>query len=235
MAESFNVLRTEKKYVLPLATARKINAQLACVLPLDQNCVGERPYAVKSLYFDSIYDQDFFQKTAGLENRKKIRLRTYGDSGVFKLECKQKQGAKQRKQSLLVSVQDAKALAGGDYRCLLRYENDLARQLYATMTERVYRPKSMIQYQRLAYAVPTNDIRITFDSRIEASECNFDICASHTLWYPVQPFSQAVLEVKYNHFLLQQVQLVLEPFHLVESANSKYVKGRYFGLGVNVL
>jgi len=235
LAESLDVLRTEKKYLISTATAGKIRSRLSYFLKTDPYCRGQRPYTVKSLYFDAIDDRDFWEKCDGLEVRKKIRLRSYGDGEVYKLEWKRKQGAKQRKQSLAVSRQDAQAIAGGRFDCLRHYDAAPAQRLYTMMTEGVYRPKCLICYERLAYTVPTNDIRITFDSGIRTREGSFDLLREGDAFYPVQDEGQCILEIKYNHFLLDHIQTALAPFDLTESANSKYIRGRYFGFGENVL
>ena len=59
---------------------------------------GIHGYTVRSLYFDTEYDTDFFDKEYGMEVRRKLRLRVYdprGESAV--LEMKQKQGDQQLK------------------------------------------------------------------------------------------------------------------------------------------
>ena len=43
------------------------------------------------------------------------------------------------------------------------------------MTEEVYRPKCIVKYSRLAFTVPTNDIRITLDSGVSAQEGQFNL------------------------------------------------------------
>lgn len=235
MAESSDVLRTEKKYLISTATAGKIRSTLSHFLETDPYCRGQRPYTVNSLYFDAIDDRDFWEKCDGLEVRKKIRLRSYGDGGTYKLEWKRKQGAKQRKQSLTLPRQDARALSNGRYDCLRQYDTELAQRLYTMMTEGVYRPKCLIRYERLAFTVPTNDIRITFDSGIRTREGSFDLLREGDAFYPVQDEGHCVLEIKYNHFLLDYIQTALAPFDLTETANSKYVRGRYFGFGVSAL
>ena len=63
------------------------------------------------MYFDTIDDDDFFEKQNGLEVRRKIRLRCYDpDSTYAVLEMKQKQGVSQRKRSLRMSRDDARRL-----------------------------------------------------------------------------------------------------------------------------
>ncbi|MDO4788046.1 MAG: polyphosphate polymerase domain-containing protein [Johnsonella sp.] len=235
MAEFLDVLRTEKKYRISPITAGRIKQRLSSVLAPDENCRGGRAYIVKSLYFDSIDSRDYREKESGVEFRRKIRLRTYGEGDIVKLEWKRKQGAKQRKQSLLLRPEDARELMECRYSCLLKYEDELARRLYTIMSEEVYIPRCMIVYRRTAFVHPTNDIRITIDSGISADEGRRDIFSESRFLYPVQEFGDAVLEVKYNHFLLDYIRKAISFESLTESANSKYIAGRYFGFrGVKV-
>ncbi|MCB6610831.1 polyphosphate polymerase domain-containing protein [[Clostridium] symbiosum] len=231
MAEFLDVLRTEKKYPVSSVTAGKIAARLSYVMPLDQNCRNAQPYIVNSLYFDSLYNRDYREKENGVEFRKKIRLRVYGEGDIVKLEWKRKQGAKQRKQSLLLTKADAECMISGDYRCLMKYEGELPKIFYTMMTEEVYRPKCLIRYRRLAFTIPTNDIRLTLDSQISSQEGRYDLFRKDIPFYPVTYPGKTTLEVKYNHFLLDYIRTALSPFELTESASSKYTASRYFGLG----
>lgn len=234
MAELLSVLRTEKKYPVSPVVAGQIAARLSYMLKLDPNCLEGKPYLIKSVYFDSLDNRDFHEKDSGLEMRKKIRLRTYGNDSPIKLEWKQKQGAKQKKLSLLIGREDAEKILQGEYRCLLGYEGDLPKQFYAAMTEEVYRPRCLVQYQRLAFMHPTNDIRVTLDSNISAQEGSMNLWDDHNPVYPVSPAGKTILEVKYNHFLLGYIKTALVEYELTETANSKYTAGRYYGLGGHI-
>jgi len=231
MAQLLSVLRTEKKYPVSPVTAGQIAARLSYILKYDPNCPGGKPYLIKSVYFDSFYNRDFAEKESGLELRRKIRLRTYGQDSPIKLEWKQKQGTKQQKRSLLISRAHAEQILQGNYRCLTAYDGELPLQFYTVMTEQVYQPKCLVQYQRLAYILPSNDIRVTLDSGISAYEGSLDLWTGNLPVYPVMEAGKSILEVKYDHFLLDHVKTALADFDLTETANSKYTAGRYFGLG----
>lgn len=235
MAELLEVLRTEKKYPMRGAAVYGLCVQLRQTLPLDKYCADGNGYLVRSLYFDSFTNTDFFEKEAGLECRKKIRLRTYGDGGMIKLEWKQKQGRVQRKRSLPVSADDARELSRGHYRCLLGYPHPLAQELYTYMVSQAYVPRCTVQYQRLAFVAAVNDTRITVDSRLCCHEGAFDILRPNPPLYPVAPPDAATLEVKYNQFLPSYIKLILSPFQLTEVTNSKYFAARRFGLGGTIV
>lgn len=226
-----NVLRMEKKYPVSPAVAGQIGARLSYILRKDANCRDGMPYVIRSVYFDSMDNRDYTEKESGIETRKKIRLRIYGNDSPIKLEWKQKEGERQRKRSLLISRDHAQLLLQGDYGCLRKYEGELPLRFYTTMTEAVYRPRCLIQYRRLAYVLPSNDIRITLDSDITSWEGCPDLWAVSPPSYPVTEWGKTVLEVKYRNFLLDYVKTALSGFDLTETANSKYTAGRYFGLG----
>ncbi|WP_246599726.1 polyphosphate polymerase domain-containing protein [Clostridium lacusfryxellense] len=220
------VLRKEKKYIISQATSSNMYQLLSQVLHQDQNSAREG-YMVRSLYFDTIDDTDYTQKEDGYEYRKKIRLRIYSPSANnAKLEMKEKLGDNQRKRSLNISKEHALELISGRYECLLSYENSFALELYFAMMQQLYMPKCIIEYRRTAFFITENDIRITLDSRIEATENNFDLFSQNLNLYPVSHFDDVTLEVKYNRFLLSYVRDLLSECNKISTSNSKYCLGR---------
>ena len=110
-----SVVRTEKKYSISPCQRSTLLYRLEPIMQLDQHS-GLEGYMVRSLYFDSIYDNDYFDKVSGLEMRKKVRLRIYApEQQTVKLELKQKQGSAQKKISLSVSRDLAEEMMGGQY------------------------------------------------------------------------------------------------------------------------
>lgn len=231
MAKELRVFRTERKYVLNTIQASGIFSRLSMVMQGDLHN-GTNAYMVRSLYFDTVYNDDYFEKMAGIERRRKIRLRIYDvNSPTAKLEIKEKQGSNQLKRSLTVSREDAIQLQKGNYEVLLNRNENLAEELYTLMTTRQYRPVCIVEYQRRAFMSPTNDIRITFDSKISSNECNFSIFDENMQLYPVFPFNEMVLEVKYNGFLLSYIKDMIGSVDCHESSVSKYCMARMYGLG----
>ena len=91
------VSRFEFKYQIDFAQYASLTNILKSVLLEDKNN-GINGYPIRSLYFDSYDNSDFYEKLNGQENRKKIRLRTYSpESPVVKLEIKRKIGDSQEK------------------------------------------------------------------------------------------------------------------------------------------
>lgn len=231
MSSEIRVMRTERKYPVDTLRASSLFSRLSCVLQGD-SINGTSSYLVRSLYFDTVCNDDYFDKMAGLERRKKIRLRIYDPNAqTAKLEIKEKQGNAQLKRSLLLSREQAIRIQNSDYSALKEIESPLAAELYGIMQTQCYRPVCIVEYDRIAFMNPTNDTRITLDSKIRSNEGNFSIFDPDLVTYPVSSFSETILEVKYNGFLLSYIKDMLGSLYCTESANSKYCMARKFGLG----
>lgn len=220
------VLRQEKKYLIPLSQFYRYSHHLSQVLNLDKHsrCGG---YLVRSLYFDTIDDKDFHEKEDGVEIRKKIRLRNYGPNMDFaQLEMKQKQGNLQKKRSLKVRRQDAEKIISGDYSVLLQYDDPFAAECYSVMNIFCYRPKTVVTYHRRAFVAKENKIRITFDNNIKGTESCFDIFSDTLLENSILDSYLGILEVKFNGFLLSYIKDMLKECDTSELSVSKYCLGR---------
>lgn len=228
------VLRQEKKFMLHLEEYIRHSHRLQQILTQDAHN-GAHGYLIRSLYFDSIYDTDFFEKQDGTEIRKKIRLRCYDPNAAYAtLEMKQKQGAAQRKRSLKMKREDAACLIQGDYSPLLTYPEDFARECYGLMQRKCYRPKTIVEYRRKAFIAKENKTRITFDFNIVSTESNFDLFAPQLAMYPVIDCSHVVLEVKYNGFLLSYIKQMLCSVEQSEISISKYCMARRVAYPVQI-
>lgn len=221
-----SVLREEKKFLLSIDEALRLAHRLGGVMAADPHN-GTHGYIVRSLYFDTVYDRDFYEKLSGAELRRKIRLRCYDPGADFAmLEIKQKQGEKQMKRSLRVARADAARIAAGDYTPLLSYPEPFAAECYAVMRTLCYAPKTVVEYSRKAFIAKENKIRVTFDSRISATESCFDIFSGALDLNPVIDPYDVVLEVKFNGFLLSYIKGMLNSADKSELSVSKYVLAR---------
>ncbi|MEI3219968.1 MAG: polyphosphate polymerase domain-containing protein [Lachnoclostridium sp.] len=146
-----SVVRTEKKYSISPYQQNILLYRLEPIMCADQHS-SMGGYMVRSLYFDSIYDNDYFDKIRGLEIRKKVRLRIYSpEQKTVKLELKQKQGSAQKKISLSITKELAKEMIDGHYAGLLELNSDLALTFYQILETGLYRPKCIVEYRRIAF------------------------------------------------------------------------------------
>lgn len=179
------VLRQEKKYLMTLLDGQRLCARLSGFLLEDAHS-GAQGYAVRSLYFDTLDDGDYQDKMEGLELRRKLRLRIYDPAAGFAmLEMKQKEGAYQKKRSLRLDREAAERLIRGDFRPLLDCGGSFAAECFGLMQARCYRPRAVVEYQRRAFIAKENQIRITLDSRITATEACWDLFSPRLVQYPV--------------------------------------------------
>lgn len=231
MAEILDVLRTEQKYRLNLQEMRKMEYVLEALLQTDAHSMGGS-YLVRSLYFDTPDDRDFYEKLDGYENRKKIRLRVYSPGADrAKLELKEKQGSLQRKRSLTLDREQALRLSQGDYEVLVEEGSEFALELYGRMRELLYRPKCLVEYDRRAFTAYENDTRVTLDSNLRASECALELFAENPALYPVDPPGMGTMELKYNRFLLSYVKKAVSLPSYMQTSSSKYGAARDVLLG----
>lgn len=223
------VLREEKKFLLSVDEFIALSHQVGQVMLSDPHN-GTHGYIIRSLYFDTVYDGDYFEKLDGIELRRKIRLRVYDPKSDFAmLEMKQKQGPNQMKRSLRVSREDAVELTKGNYSPLLKYSEPFAAECYGIMHCRCYRPKTIVEYNRKAFIAKENKIRITFDNNIVSTESTFDLFNPKLNMNPVLDKYDVVLEVKFNGFLLGYIRELINPANRSELSVSKYVLARQNG------
>lgn len=225
------VIRTEKKFLISLYKSIILSNKLGSLLFTDSHN-GTEGYLVRSLYFDSVDDRDYYEKEDGLLMRKKIRLRVYSaDDELVKLEKKEKHGDNQCKRSLNINRETANQMILGNYDELFKNPHPFAQELYYDLITGGYVPKCMVEYQRKAFIVPENDTRITIDSSIYASESSFDLFCKSFNGYPVSHCDDVILEVKYNNFLLSYVKDLLDSCHKTQVSYGKYYLGRSVGHG----
>lgn len=204
------VIRQEQKYLCNLEQALRLKSRLSKVIKEDPNNQSSG-YKVRSLYFDTLIDTNFYEKGDGVEKRKKVRLRIYRpNDAIAYLEIKQKQGKYQRKRSLKVSREDAIQIIKGDYSVLLFYNNEFAKECYAVMSEQFYRPKVIVEYQRFAYQLDMNETRITFDSKLCSTSSSFDLFDENLVLNEFFEPSGIILEVKFNDYLLSYVKDLIQ-------------------------
>lgn len=220
------VLREEKKFLINIAEFRQKSHLLEQALIQDEHN-GIHGYRIRSLYFDTPYDRDFFEKQAGTELRRKVRLRIYDTEQTFAmLEMKQKQGMQQLKRSLKISREDAVRIIKGDLSPLLTYPDSFAAEIYAFMQIHAYRPVTIVEYHRKAFIAKENKIRITFDNQIVATESSFDLFDPNLNMNPVLDPYDVVMEVKFNGFLLGYIRELINSINRSELSVSKYVLAR---------
>ncbi len=222
--------RFELKYYLNNFQTEGLIRQLSSIMPLDKHCSDVSGYKVRSLYYDSHDDECLYEKQSGVLHRKKIRLRTYGTNinSTSKLEIKYKSGQLVRKESVKILAEDAEAICAGDYTILLKYNNPITNKIYTTFVTRLYKPKVIVEYQRVAYVFPAFNIRITFDKDLHSNVNHLDLYSGNTNLMPVILEDKQILEVKYDHYIPAYIKNILSGVNSERMAISKYTLARRF-------
>lgn len=226
-----SVSRKEKKFLVDLAAAKKLEGAFVGLLAADPHN-GLGGYPIRSLYFDTLHDHDYAEKLFGVDPRRKVRLRIYDPTSDFALlELKQKQGENQQKRSLPLTRAEAERLIAGDTDVLLTHDEPFAAEIHALMSINGYAPKAIVEYDRIAFTAKENKIRVTFDRNVRATELNLNLFDPRLPLYPVfDPFN-VILEVKFNGFLLSYIRSMLNMVDKSELSVSKYCLARTVRMG----
>jgi len=224
-------LRHELKYYITPLEYEVLSRQLRRVLDKDPFGDENNEYHIRSLYFDTIFNDALIDKLDGVKNRDKYRIRIYNFSDkVIKMECKTKVGSLISKRSAKIPRILAEQLIAGDPTGLEQSRSGLLRDIFREMKLNYLRPVVLVDYVREAYLHPAEEVRITFDKQLHSGLGSVDLFNPHVP--TVSPFdhNEMILEVKFNRFLPNHIRDLL--CTCVQSAQnsaiSKYVWCRRF-------
>lgn len=224
--QNLSVLRRELKFYLSYADYLHLKSLLSCVLSRDAHAEKQSDYFIRSLYFDSFDNVDYHEKIAGLNRRKKIRLRIYDPMQDWaKLEIKNKWGNFSYKESAMVDEKMACALAEQNFDVLRSNDNAILQKTHRIFSLGQYRPVVIVDYEREAYTYPENNVRITFDKNIRGAK-SIDMFSQDLPTVPVLKENTVVLEVKYTGNLPETIKHLLSAVDAVPSSISKYCLSR---------
>ncbi|GAA0720952.1 polyphosphate polymerase domain-containing protein [Clostridium malenominatum] len=225
--KDIQVYRHEEKYYIRKVRAFELSGLLKAYMKKDEHGDGDGSYWIRSLYFDDYRNSDYVNKQDGIADRKKLRLRIYNlESNSVKLELKNRYGIYMMKESATISNCDAKLMISGESSNLLNYNSVVATKVYYLMHKALYRPKVIIDYEREAYTYPFENIRVTIDKNIRASNSDFNIFNDKINMLPVIEDDVYVLEIKYDNMFPEFLQKVISTYTVSRSSVSKYCLGR---------
>ena len=225
-------LRHELKFYISRTQYEVLSRVLRGVLKLDPHAAkrgGE--YAIRSLYFDTVFDDAYSDKISGVKDRDKYRMRiyNYSDSEIF-MECKTKVGSYISKRSQKIPRDLADQMIAGDPTGLENTASGLLRDVYREMRLNLLHPVVIVDYNREAYLHPAEEVRITFDKQLRSGLGSIDIFNPYVPTVPVLDHEEIILEVKYNRILPPYLAEVISAAcpEAVQSAISKYTMCRRY-------
>lgn len=224
-------LRHELKFFITPIEYEVLSRQLDRVLERDPFGDENNEYHIRSLYFDTIFNDALVDKLDGVKNRDKYRIRIYNFSDkVIKMECKTKVGSLISKRSVKIPRLLAEQLIACDPTGLEQSRSGLLRDIYREMKLSYLRPMVLVDYVREAYLHPAEEVRITFDKQLHTGLSSVDIFNPNVP--TISPFdhNELILEVKFNRFLPNHIRDLLCTCvkSAQNSAISKYVWCRRF-------
>lgn len=226
-APALAVDRHEEKFLLNPGEAALARGLLDGVLHRDRYSAAGA-YYIRSLYFDTPFDNDYADKVLGVSDRRKVRLRIYStDAASARLELKEKQGIYSHKTGVTLTRAQALALVAGERAFLCQNPDAAARRAGNLLVQEARRPAALIDYERTAWTMPVERVRITLDEHVRAakSAALFDAAVPMV---GVHSGGAVILEVKYDHYLPGHIRRMLSALQGQGMSISKYAAAREF-------
>lgn len=234
-------LRFERKYLVPNHHLPSLRKSLSPFVLPDKHTLltpSDYPeYTVRSIYFDSPDLDALYDKSEGVEIRKKLRIRAYNtpeqNKGLF-FEIKRKIGNKIGKNRAFIPQLNFESILqeGWDDRTQSPLNDKTKADLHTFLFyyhKKNQQPVNLIVYDREAYHGKFNsEVRITFDKNIRSklNPSNQDLFTNLDL-DPVWPH-HFILEIKYFHAPMPSwAKNIVDSFSLQTAALSKYAEGVY--------
>lgn len=222
-------MRHEYKHPITYQDYLIISVRLRYLAKQDKHVGEDGTYRVRSLYFDNLSDKALREKTDGLDRREKFRIRYYNDDTSFiRLEKKCKLHGLCEKVSAPLTREEVIKICHGDTNFLLQSDRELLKELYAKMRYQLLRPRVVVDYKREPYVYGPGNVRITFDSDIRTSLYENHLFEKELLTAPVDQ-GGILMEVKYDAFLPEIMQMAVRVPNRKAEAFSKYAVCRKFG------
>ena len=221
-------LRHELKHQISLQEDLVLAGRLRRLFRHDAHAGADGTYRITSLYFDTPYDAALREKLDGVDRREKFRLRYYGgDPDWLKLEKKYKINGLCGKRSARLSREDAEALLSGEHGFLLESGDPLLLEFYSKLRGNGLAPRTVVCYDREAFAYAPGNVRVTLDRNIRTGRSALEFFRPER--FALRPLEGCtVLEVKYDAFLPELVRLAVQTPNRRAGACSKYALCRRF-------
>lgn len=219
------IYRHEYKYPINKFKMALEEAKLAGVAQKDKNAGDVGYYNIRSLYFDDYYDSCFRDNENGTDNREKYRIRIYNHSAAnIKLEMKKKVRGKTLKQSCSITEEQCRLLMEGQIPEDIQPKQQVLHKLAYLMATRLMHPEIIVDYDRVPYVYRMEDanVRVTFDMNLTSSENIADFLEERIDGRGIFAVDELLMEVKYDDFLPDEINSVLQLEGLSASTFSKY-------------
>ena len=223
--------RHEYKYPLTKGQIIIEDARIKTIMARDKHVGPEGYYNIRSLYFDDYGNSCYMDNENGVDNREKYRIRIYNHSTErINLELKQKIRGKTSKSSCQITTEQCKKLMNGLIPSDIAAGQQVLHKLAYLMATRLMRPAVIVDYDRVPYVYRQKDanVRVTFDKNIKSVGNVLSFLDNTVQGRGVMPVGQALMEVKFDSFLPEEIYSLLQLQGLSASTFSKYYLCRKF-------
>lgn len=196
----------------------------------DPHMGGQGSYLIRSLYFDTPGDKALAEKLTGVDNREKFRIRFYNhDPSFIRLEKKVKINGLTAKFSAPLTMEQCVSVVNGDIGWLRASEHPLLVELYQKLRHSRLRARTIVDYTREAYAFGPGNVRVTLDTSVRTGLFSTDLFNRNLPTIDALGDGIAILEVKYDAFLPEVIQDILQLSERQKLSVSKYALCRMYG------
>ena len=223
--------RHELKYAIAYAEYLAMRRRLRMIMKPDPHVGKDGRYRIRSIYFDNSDDKALREKIDGIAKREKFRIRYYNDDFSFiTLEKKMKVNDLCLKYDAPISEEQCRKILEGDTGWMKDDPQELLREMYAKMNYQRLRPKVLVSYTREPYIYPPGNVRVTFDSQIRTSLYHSEFLTKEVSDISATDTPQEMLlEVKYDAFLPEIIQDMIQVNSMRQQPFSKYGACRRYG------
>lgn len=213
--------RSEQKFLVDENTLQIMHHKLSPILEYDKHQKGSS-YRIRSMYFDTYTRKSYRENDAGVEERKKYRIRVYDNpKELIRLEIKNKLKDRNYKENCILSFKQYEDIMNDSLRYDPTFPKPLG-MLYLDMKMNLLRPSVIVEYERTAFTYETGNIRITFDKNI-AYSYEFDKFLDLNIpKIPLLPVNKHVFEVKFDEVLPEFIAQTIETGQLQRTTFSKF-------------
>ena len=214
--------RHEIKFIINKKHANILKQRLMMLMDVDQN--GKNGYFIRSLYFDTMSSDAYYDKIDGVSYREKYRIRMYNqDDNYIRLEKKIKNDNLTLKEQTIITKKECLDIINNDID--LSFKDGLLKEFLIDVKTKNLVPSVIVDYDRFALTYPISDVRITFDYNIKSGIYNYNLFGSDND-LKILDENTIVLEVKYNEVLPEFIDAILKSVPTMKTAFSKFAMCR---------
>ncbi|MDM8128653.1 polyphosphate polymerase domain-containing protein, partial [Paraclostridium benzoelyticum] len=151
------------------------------------------------------------------------------DHSFINLEKKSKVNGLCSKDSELITKEECENLIKGDIDFLIKINKPLFIEFYSKIKSEMLRSKSIVDYTREAYVYKMGNVRITFDKKIRTGIQSTNLFDNNLPTIGSIDKDVIVLEVKFDEYLPEIIQDIIQTNNRRATAISKYAASRIYG------